>query len=77
MAMDDITKAGTYATDRNLCRLALPQQWVDTALNSAIWKDDLRPSEAIMMAANISAALERELRESGQVQTYCDARRAK
>ena len=77
MALTDLERAAIYAVDRHTCNLSVDQRLIDAALISVAWENDLRRSEAILVAAEVVKTLERDLRESGKVQEYCEARRVK
>lgn len=77
LAMDDISRAGVYAIDRNLCRLWVDQREIDAALMKATIKYDISPSQAKEEAVRIASALRTQVIESGRVAEYCEARRMK
>lgn len=77
LAMDDLTIAGVYAIDRNLCSLSVPQREIDVALLSGALQYDIPPSEAVRIAVERGAALKQQVIESGRVAEYCDRRRMK
>lgn len=77
IALTDLEKAAVYAVDRSTCRLYVSQAWVDGALMRASLEYNMTAREVVRVAAEVGTALERDLRESGKVQEYCEARRVK
>jgi len=77
MALTDLEKAAVYAVDRQICHLYVSQAWVDGALMRASLEYNMTAREVVRRAAEVGTALEMDLRESGKVQEYCEARRAK
>jgi hypothetical protein len=73
-AFDDVTIAGIYAVDRNLCRLYVDQDTINRHLANVVVQYDISPSQAIIAAAEIGTVLEGNVRQSGRIAEYCVGR---
>lgn len=71
-----LDEVAIYMSDRGMCKLYVPQAWVNEALIRASLERGITIDQARWQAAAMSVAIDQAAKDLGKVREYCAARAA-
>lgn len=72
-----IEEAAVYGVDRQLCKLIVPQEWVNEAIVRGSVERNVPLSQGFNLTVDQAVILKRAVEETGRVTEYCYMRQAK
>lgn len=72
-----IEEAAVYGVDRQLCKLTVPQEWVNNAIVRGSVERNISLKDGFDLTVDQAVILKRAVEETGRVTEYCYMRQAK